>query len=335
MSGPGALRVAVAGALGAVGCQLLEELERRRFPVAELVAWSGEGSEGAVVDFRDDPVMAERAPERFDGLDLLFLCTPRDASRGLARRALASRVPCLDLSGAFAGADEVPRWLPGDAPEPATTAPLVSVIGGVTLAWALVLRPLARAAGIERVVGTGLESAIRGGRRGVDALSLETAALLNQQEIEPPPVFPWPVAFDCQPGAPGRSDPAPGASPSEAESRVARELAAVLGGVPQMDVSLVRVPVFTGECASLWIELERELSPEEATGLLEKSPGVALAHSDGADLRTRAVTGSEFVRVGHVRGAGARGLRLWLAADAPRLVVSSALELAEARFARA
>jgi aspartate-semialdehyde dehydrogenase len=329
------LRVAVIGAGGLLGRELLAVLERRKLPIVELVPIGSAGSAGEGVEFQGDDLPLRPPETALAGLDAVFLCAPAEESLNHARRALHARVPCFDLSGALARSEDVPL-LDGeadpDACERARGLPLLSVAGGPALAWHRVLAPLEREAGLRAVAITALESASTAGHRAFTSLSSETAALLNQQEPPEAGPLPWPLAFDCHPA----TDEADLEGASGREAELVAVLARLLGRSLPVDCTVLRVPTFTGEGAVLSVELERPLAPGAAAALLAKAPGVEVVSHDRGGLRTRASTGRASVLVGRIRASATEGgLIVCLAADTQRLTAANAVRLAEARFGAA
>ncbi|MCA9510603.1 MAG: hypothetical protein KC560_07865 [Myxococcales bacterium] len=328
------LRIAVAGASGAVGSELVAVLGERRFPVAELLPFATDRSLGRDVEIDDEVIAIEAEAPPLRGLDLLFVCTPRGAALDLVRAALRAEVACIDCSGALARSAEVPLGLADRSPAAELVgAPLVAAPSGPALAWGRVLAALDDAAGVERVTGTVLQSAAHAGRDGIEALSDETVAVLAQQEPPEPAVFAGPVAFDCLP----RETAAEAEADEDAlAAELARVVARILGRDVPLDAAFVQVPAFVGEASALTVELRRALSPEQAREVLAKTAGVALHPAGDALLAgptLRDAAGSDDVLVGGVRRdrAHANGLALWLVADPVRIAASNAVKLAEAR----
>jgi aspartate-semialdehyde dehydrogenase len=336
----------VAGATGALGSQLLEVIEERRFPVADLVPIGTDRSLGEEVDMAGEswPVETETPP--LAGLDLLFVCAPAAPALDLARAAAAAGVPCIDLSGALAGRAEVPLLAADLGPSAADLQrPLIATAPGAALAWALVLAPVQRAVGLRRVIGTQLTAAAGAGREGVESLQAEVVALFNQEDLPEPSVFPRTVAFDCVP----QGSLSPGETCSPAEAALVRDVERLLGGAPPMAVTAVWVPTFAGEGLSLALETASPLAAADLALLLAKAPGVTVWSGEGSGPSTRDATGSDSVLVGRIRpgpapraepggasreaGDAARTLLLWAAADPLRLAASNAVRLAELRLA--
>jgi len=329
-----ALRIAVAGATGTLGGELLSVLDARRFPLGELVPLATQRSAGDAIEFRGETYDIRTDPVHLRGVELAFLCTPSPGSLELARRALHECVPCIDLSGCLSDSSEVPL-LVADL-EPAAKAllqPILSSPAGPALAWAIVLSPLHRAAGLRRVVATSVHSASSGGRLGIESLSSETIALFNQQDPPEPTVFHQPVAFDC---VPSLGDVEPGGA-TTFESALARDLRRLLGAQLGIAATALRVPTFSGDGAALAVEFERTLAPDDARNALGKAPGVELWEGVTPGPATRATAGRDSVLVGRLRSdpSTERGLLFWLAADAVRLAAMNAVKLAEARLALA
>jgi len=329
-----ALRVAVAGATGTLGGELLSVLDARRFPLGELVPLATQRSAGDAIEFRGEVYAVGTDPSRLRGVDLAFLCAPPVGSLEIARRALHECVPCIDLSGALCDSPDVPLLVADlDPTAEALLQPVLSSPASPALGWAIVLRPLDCAAGLRRVTATSVHSASSGGRLGIEALSSETIALFNQQDPPEPTVFGYPVAFDCVPAI---GEPEPGGA-TTFESALARDLQRVLGTHVAIAATALRVPTFSGDGAALALEFERALPPDEARAALAKAPGVELWDSVRPGPATRATTGREDVLVGRLRAdpTQERGLMLWLAADSVRLAATNAVKLAEARLALA
>ena len=194
------LRIGVVGATGTLGTELLELLDRSSLRVSEIVPIATDRSLGRDIDFQGSVFPVETDGVRLTGLDLVFLCAPAADALDFVRRALQEQVPCVDLSGATAGTEDVPMRVAGYGSVP-EDVPLLAIPRSPALALVMALQPIAAAAGLRRVSGAVLESASWAGKDGMAALYQESIAVFNQQ---PPPestVFPAPVAFDCMSGA--------------------------------------------------------------------------------------------------------------------------------------
>lgn len=323
-------RIGVLGATGALGGEVLAALDRSSVRAAAIDAFGTDRSLGQEIEYQGQLYPIETETPELRGVDLLFLCAPPAVSLEVAREALRKQVPAIDLSGAFAAREEVPLVVATWGVDSAGEAPPLLATAGKALPLALLLRPLAEAAGLRRVVGSVLESASAQGRGGIQAIYDESLAIFSQEEIAEPEVFERPVAFDCLPAV----GPLGEGGQTEAEVRFHALLARLLGGEPALGLTLVQIPTFVGQGASLAIETERPLSPEEAGALLAKAPGVQLWQEDASGPTTRAASGSDAVLVGRVREDPSHegGLLLWAASDPLFLAATDAVALAEARL---
>jgi len=335
MSDP--LRVAVVGASGTLGSDLIAVLEDDRFPVADLQVWAGERSAGSDVEFRGDVLEMRVGVPALQGLDLVFVCTPAPAALDVVRAALRAEVACIDCSGSLAGSNDVPMAIADlGAHEQVVGASLITAPTGPAVSWALVLSALQRAAGLARVTGTVLHSASSAGRRGIDELSEQTLALLNQSSPPDPKVFSAPLAFDCLPHALGEDDDSKdGLAPREAA--LIDALRRLLGPDVGIGVTSIYMPIFAGEASSLTIETSEPLSVDQAARVLEGATGVDLWDDATAPPSVRESVGHAEARVGRLRADSSspepgRGLSLWIAADPVRLAAVNAVKLARARF---
>jgi aspartate-semialdehyde dehydrogenase len=311
----GLLEVAVVGATGALGSEVVGVLTERAFPIGRLTPIATERSLGESVSFGDEELAVVSDVRSLEGFDLVFLCAPPEASLQFAGLALRARVPAIDLSGALLEQPDVDlcvaEWLGVDEE---LDKPLLAGPDGIALGLALVLQPLRRAAGLRRAVATCFESVSAEGRGGVDALSEQTVALFNQQTLAAES-----IAFDCRP-APRADD--------DGSQRLVAALGRLLEAPLPLAVTRVRVPTFSGDGISLWVETEQPLAAEEARTLLAKAPGVEQRFDFTPTTRTS--VGSDVVLAGRVEEAGG-GLRIWLAVDGLRLAALNGVLLAEAR----
>lgn len=326
-----ALRVAVVGATGALGGEVLAALDAAGLPVATLVPIATDRSLGAEIEFRGvaAPVLTEATA--LEGANLVFLCTPPGAALDWIAEAVRRRVLAIDLSGALHASEDLAANPELAALLAAPEAPLVAPPPGLALACLRVLAPLAEGlGGVRRVVGTALLSASGSGRGGVEALHGETIALLAQAgDDDEPPVLDHPVAFDALPWAGAIGDD----GASEAERLLTASLRRGLGGDAAVAATVVRVPTFCGDAVSLAVECGAPAEPARVRELLRKALDVELV-DDPRGPTTRAAAGVERVLVGRVRRDPSRpgGVLLWLAADSARLAAADAVRIALGRL---
>jgi aspartate-semialdehyde dehydrogenase len=335
-AGQSGLRIVLAGATGTLARDVIDVLEGRDLPVEEILPFATGASLGEEIEFRGQSFAVQDAMPSLRGVDLVLVCTPPGPALDVIRQALRAEAPCVDCSGSLSDSRDVPLLVSALAnPSSVLGAPLIATPAGPTLALALVLAPLVAEAGLERFSATLLRSVSRAGRRGIDALSRETLALLGQQEVPELDCFETPVAFDCIPLAVEFDLP-------ESEARTLADLERLLPAGDEApepgwlgargQLQAVQVPAFVSDAATLSIETQRPLSAEEARERLSKAPGVE-CDPDAPAPSMRDAAGSDCVLVGRVDDTGGEtGLRLWLAADSVRLSAVNAVDLAETRL---
>jgi aspartate-semialdehyde dehydrogenase len=320
--------VAVVGATGALGGCVVSALEALGV-VDELVPLATDRSLGREVDFRGAAVAVETERARLRGADLVLLCAPPGASLAWLADALRMRVPAVDCSGALALRPEVPLALDAwSADAEGGPAPVVALPSGVALAWLRVLAPLHAAFGLRRVVGSVVACAGASGLAGMATLQAETVALLGQGEA-PESALDHPLAFDVLPWAGELDEEGASGVETELAAQVRRGLDAEIG----VAVSVVRVPTFCGDAASLAIESTARPSADAVREVLRKAAGLELV-DEAHGPTTRAAAGRDCVLVGRVRSDPSQpeGTLLWLAADSPCLAAAHAARLVEARL---
>jgi len=316
------LRAAVAGATGAVGRELVGLLAARDFPAAELRLLASERSVGEPVQFGDRELPVERLEtSALEDLDLLLLCAGAEVSRRWAPRAVAAGAVVVDTSAAFRLDPEVPLVVaelnPGAL---AALGPrhMVACPDGASLAAALALGPLSRAAGLRRVWAFACLSASQAGRAGAAELEQQTRDLFNFRPVRAER-FPHQLAFNCLP----RCGPFDADGSTALERGLVEETRRLLG-LPRlpMGVTAVQVPVFSAHGLALHLELGRALPPDEARALLADAPGLRLVDDPAGEAYPHGLeaVGQDEVLVGRVRrdGGSEGGLALWLAVDNAR-----------------
>ncbi len=324
--------VAIAGATGAVGAVLLELLEERAFPVAELRPLASERSAGSTVRFRGEDVRVEvAAPASFDGVDFAFFAATGSLSKELAPEVARRGGIAIDKSSTWRMHEEVPLVVPeinADALE--KHQGIVSGPNCTTIGFVMVLEPLRRAAGLRSVVVTTLQAVSGAGLPGLEDLEAQLEATASGRERPAPVQFAAPIAHNVVPLCEHFRDDAY----STEEVKLLHETRKILG-LPSLDVSMtcVRVPVRVGHSASILVETERPLSPDQAREALASFPGVEVTDEPGTNLFPTPLDaeGRDEVLVGRVRrDLASDRLWLWQVADNLRKgAATNALQIAE------
>ncbi len=324
--------VAVAGATGAVGAVLLDLLERRDFPVAELRPLASERSAGTTVRFRgeDVPVEVARA-EAFDGVDFAFFAATGALSRDLAPEVARRGGVAIDKSNTWRMKDEVPLVVPevnADAVE--KHQGIIACPNCTTIGFVMALEPIRRAAGVKSVVVTTLQAVSGAGLPGLDDLEAQLRATGRGEPAPAPEKFAAQIAHNAVPLCEDFRDD----GYSSEEVKLLYETRKIMG-LPNVEVSMtcVRVPVRVGHSASMLIETERPLSPEDARKALAAFPGVEVVDDSSSNRFPTPldVEGRDEVLVGRVRrDLSSDRLWLWQVSDNLRKgAATNALQVAE------
>lgn len=320
---PKGLRVGVVGATGMVGRELVELLEKRRFPVGELRPFSS-GRARASVRFRGRSLAAPGVdPRALAECDAVFLVSSDEVALEHGPRLAARGVWVLDDSAAFRLDPKVPLVLPevnSDAlrPDRRLIAGPNCTMTGLGVGGAR----LHRAIGVREVRVASYQAVSGAGKAALGELFAQTAALartkLSADGTAPvlgagaAAVLPRAIAFNAVPQV-GRFGPD---GYSGEEAKVAAELRKIWAA-PRLRISAttVRVPVIRGHALAAWLTLARPTTAARARALLTKTPGLVLA-PEGDYPTPRSAGGKDPVFAGRVRqGATAREIALWLVSD--------------------
>ncbi|MGH2766158.1 MAG: aspartate-semialdehyde dehydrogenase [Actinomycetota bacterium] len=336
------MKVAVFGATGAVGREMLRTLEERSFPLDELTVLASPRSEGVRLPFRGGSLDVRPVGQgAFEGVDLALFSAGAAASREWAPRAVAAGATVVDNSSAFRMEPNVPLVVPEiNEDAMASHGGIVANPNCTAITALMAVAPLHRAAGLTRMVVSSYQSVSGAGHRGVAELVEQVEKLRGAEEdlARPDPralpagdVFGRTIAYNVLPRG-GSFDP-DGATTEE--TKFVNETRKILG-LPSLEVAVtvVRVPVITGHSVAIYAELEGDLSSQAARSALARFPGVEVVDDPSADRFPTPLqaAGRDEVLVGRIRtGPGPRSLQLFAAADNLRKGAAlNAVQIAEA-----
>ena len=309
--------VAVIGATGAVGRELLEILEERAFPVSDIVPLASERSEGERVEFKGKNVIVRRlTKDSFHDIDIALFSAGAGPSLELAAHAVKSGAVVIDTSSAFRMDPSVPLVVPE------INAHALDRHGGIiaspdyaVVALVLALKPIHDSVRIKRVVVTTFQPVSGSGKEGMDELAKQTVALLNFKDVETK-VYPHQIAFNCIP----HIDAFLENGYTKEEMGMAAETRKILNDdALGVTATAVRVPVFRCDALSVNIETEKKISALEVRAILAEAPGVLVYDDPNKNLYPLAVdtVGKDETYVGRVREDDSipNGINLWLVSD--------------------
>ena len=312
-------KVAVLGATGMVGREILNIMAERGIPVANVTALASRKMMGSEISYGDSILKAKDVDEfDFTKVHVCIMATGDAPARKYGASISATGCVVIDTSRAFRMDPQVPLVVPevnADAIEGYSKRNIVSVPDGQTAQLVRTLKPLHDAAGVERVVVATYQSVSGEGQRAIDELWVQTKGMYVNQAPDPKE-FPRQIAFNVIPSIDDVMDD----GFTEEEWRIAAETRKIIDNDIQVVATCVRVPTFVSVGEAVHIELAQPLPASEARTLLREAPGIILIdrreEEDGYETPIGAV-GEWATYVCRVRDdpTVANGLAMWIVAD--------------------
>ncbi len=312
-------RVAVAGATGAVGQEILNILEELRFPADEVIPLASERSVGKEVAFGDDKRLKvqDLAGFDFEGVDLGLFSPGAAVSAVQAPRAAAAGCVVIDNTSHFRMHPEIPLVVPEVNPEALADFRNKNIIANPncsTIQMVMALKPLHDLARIRRVVVASYQSVSGAGQEAMDELFDQTKSIYMNDKQDPK-VFTKQIAFNCIP----RIDSFLEDGSTKEEWKMAVETRKILDPAIEVSATCVRVPVFVGHALAVNVELEEPLEPEAARHALHEFAGVLVVDRPEDDEYATPIdcVGDHATFVSRIRKDPTvpHGLNLWVVAD--------------------
>jgi len=316
------IKVAVVGATGGVGREILRTLAERDFQASEVLALAPGRGGGAEVSYGEERVLLVRGldGQDFRDIDLVFFAAGEAASAAEAPRAAAAGAMVIDLSPRFRMEPDVPLVVPEANAATLTRARkrrIVACPGGISTLVAVALKPLHALGGARRAVVTGFQAVAGAGKEAMDELWTQTRGVYVN-ETPPPEQLPKQIAFNLIPQVGDIGED--GATTEEAG--IALELRKLIDPDLAAIASCVRVPVFIGDAASVVVEFERPVAEREAWAALREAPGVIVMdrREEAGYVTPAEVAGEDAVYVSRLRRdlTVPNGLAFWCATDTLR-----------------
>ncbi|TMA97343.1 MAG: aspartate-semialdehyde dehydrogenase [Deltaproteobacteria bacterium] len=311
--------VAVVGATGAVGEQMREVLEERHFPVGELRLLASERSAGQFLPFQSKQIRVEILNEdSFTDIDIGLFSAGASVSAKYAPIAVRAGAVVVDNTSFFRMEPDIPLVVPEVNAKEIGNYKNRGIIANPncsTIQMVVALKPLHDAVRIKRIVVSTYQSVSGAGRKAMEELSQQVAALFSGKEIEKEK-FPHQIAFNCIPHIDAFMDD----GYTKEEWKLINETRKILNEpLLPITATTVRVPVFCSHSESVNVETERKLTATQARGLLREAPGIVVADEPQADVYPMAIdaVGKDATYVGRIRDddSVANGLNLWVVAD--------------------
>lgn len=311
--------VAVVGATGAVGREMIKVLEERKFPVGKLEPLASEGSIGKTIEFNGSEIPVEvLESDSFEGIDLALFSAGSTISRQFGPIAARAGVVVIDNSQAFRMEPDVPLVVPEvnpDALEGWESRRIIANPNCSTIQLVVAVAPLHRRARIKRLIVDTYQATSGAGIAAMEELSQQTVSMFSQKELTRN-VFPHQIAFNCIPHIDVFEDN----GFTREEMKIINETKKIMGDETiAVTATAVRVPVFCSHSEAVSVEFENPLSPEDARRILKSAPGVEVMDDPAKSRYPMAIdaTGKDPVYVGRIRRDPSvdRGLHMWVVSD--------------------
>ncbi|NNU82634.1 aspartate-semialdehyde dehydrogenase [Geobacillus sp. BMUD] len=317
--------VAVVGATGAVGQQMVRTLEDRNFPVGTLTLLSSERSAGKTMRFRGEEIEVQAAsPERFDGVDIALFSAGGAVSKALAPEAVRRGAIVIDNTSAFRMEENVPLVVPEVNESDLTWHNgIIANPNCSTIQMVVALEPIRKAFGLERVIVSTYQAVSGAGAQAIEELNEQTKAVLEGKPVEAN-ILPvksdrkhYPIAFNAIP----QIDKFQDNGFTFEEMKMINETKKIMH-MPELKVAAtcVRIPVASGHSESVYIEIEQDgVTVADLQAVLREAPGVVLQDDPSEQLYPMPAhcVGKYDVFVGRIRRDldNRRGFHLWIVAD--------------------
>ncbi|MEP6822573.1 MAG: aspartate-semialdehyde dehydrogenase [Chthoniobacterales bacterium] len=309
--------IAIVGATGAVGAELLGVLKRRAFPVGKLKLLASARSAGKDLDFHDETIPVEELTENsFTGIDLAFFCAGGDLSRTFVPAAVATGAVVVDNSSVFRMDPTVPLVIPEiNGPDVDNHRGIIANPNCTTAVALMALYPLHQAFGLERVFASSYQAVSGSGARAISELKRQVIEEIENRAATLE-IYPHPIAFNVLPHV----DKFLEEGYTKEEMKMQAEGRRIMH-LPNFraSVTCVRVPVYRAHSVAISAEFERPFSLDKAREVLAQAPGLDLLDEPSANLYPTplAAAGKDNCQVGRLRldCALENGLALWVSGD--------------------
>ena len=326
------LRIAVVGATGAVGQEMLKVLDERDFKIKEILCLADPREAGTKIKFKGETIIVKQVDaDAFKQSDVALFAVGNDISKQLAPMAVDNNCVVIDNSYAFRLDDGVPLVVPEVNPLDITLHKgIIANPNCSTIIMVVAINPIHLAAGIKRVVVSTYQAVSGAGIAGLNELENSTRNYLEHREINPE-VFQYQIAFNLIPHIDIFVDD----NYTREEMKMVWETRKIMHA-PDLRIAptAVRVPVFRSHSESINLETEKYLSIEEVRRILTAAPGVVVQDNPQANIYPMPLytSNKDEVFVGRIRKdlSVENGLALWVAADQIRKgAATNAIQIAE------
>ncbi|KPN13412.1 aspartate-semialdehyde dehydrogenase [Bacillus australimaris] len=312
------LHVAVVGATGAVGQQMLKTLADRDFEMDTLTLLSSKRSAGTKVTFRgQEYTVQEATPESFEGVNIALFSAGGNVSKALAPEAVKRGAIVVDNTSAFRMDENIPLVVPEvNEKDLHDHQGIIANPNCSTIQMVAALEPLRQAYGIKKVIVSTYQAVSGAGHEAIDELYSQSQAILNKEDVTPE-VMPYQIAFNAIP----QIDKFQDNGYTFEEMKMINETKKIMH-MPELEVAAtcVRLPIETGHSESVYVELEsNDATVEDLKSILKDAPGITLQDDPSQQIYPMPAdaVGKNDVFVGRIRKDLDRpnGFHMWIVSD--------------------
>jgi len=324
MSDQSLFNVAVVGATGAVGEQILRLLAERNFPIKSLKLLSSARSAGKRVAFKGRELTVEEAtPDSFKGVDIALFSAGGDVSRALIPRAVEHGAVCIDNTNAYRMDPDTPLVVPEvNIDKVAEHKGIIANPNCSTIQMVAALKPLYDRFGISRIIVSTYQAVSGAGAKAIDEMLRQTGEVLAGRDANPDilPVSSLPVKHQMAFNVVPQIDKFQDNGFTLEEMKMIKETKKIMGDdTIEVTATCVRVPVVYGHSESVYVELKQDYDLGEVKALLADAPGIVVTDDPSRQLYPLATeaAGKNEVFVGRIRRdlSNPRALNLWIVSD--------------------
>jgi len=324
MSNQKLFNVAVVGATGAVGEQIIRLLEERNFPIKELKLLSSARSAGAKLSFKGQEVVVQEAtPNSFEGVDIALFSAGGDVTKALAPHAVKAGAICIDNTSAYRMDPETPLVVPEVNVEKINEHQgIIANPNCSTIQMVATLKPLYDRYGISRIIVSTYQAVSGAGAKAINEMLRQSKEVLAGNEVKPDilPVGSLPVKHQIAFNAIPQIDKFLDNGFTNEEMKMILETKKIMGDDSiEVTATCVRIPVVYGHSESVYVELKEDFDMEDVKTLLANAPGIVLVDNPSEQLYPLATdaAGKLETFVGRVRRdlSNPKALNLWIVSD--------------------
>jgi len=326
--------IAVVGATGAVGNEMIKILEERKLPVGKLKLLASTRSAGSYIEFYNKDIKVEILDEdSFKGVDIGLFSAGGTVSEKFAPIAASAGCIVVDNTSAFRMDSQVPLVVPEVNPHAIAQYKKKGIIANPncsTIQMVVALKPIHDVAGIKRIVVSTYQAVSGTGKKAIDELQDQTRDILSFQDVECN-VYPHQIAFNCLP----HIDIFLENAYTKEEMKMVNETRKILEDDSiRVTATTVRAPVFYSHSESVNIETEKKITADEVRNLLSQAPGVTVVDDPASARYPMAIdaAGKDDTFVGRIREDESieKGINMWIVADNLRKGAAlNAIQIAE------